>query len=161
MRRVVTARTPTSSAGSDVGRGFTLLELLVVLGLAALFMAVVPSRLDALVQAVRYRNAVQGALQALETTRIRSMASGQRAEMVVDAERRQLMVDAHSVLALPQDIAVEVRGVSDPSGGAARIYFDPDGSASGGVIRLSAGARSTRIAVDWLTGRIDVEAAAP
>lgn len=161
MRLVAKARMPTSSVGSDTDRGFTLLELLVALALGALLIAVVPSRLGALMDAVRYRNAVQDTLRALETARLQAIGTGQRTQVQIDVQQRQLLLDGQALLTWPDAMALQARGVADAGDDKPRIHFDPDGSASGGELVLQEGGRGNRIAVDWLTGRITVEPYTP
>lgn len=152
---------PTSSVGSDRRRGFTLLELLVALALGALLIAVVPSRLGALMDAVRYRNAVQDTLRTLETARMQAISTGRRTALEIDVDGRQLLLAGQSQLTLSDGITLQARGAASVDDGMPRIYFDPDGSASGGLLALIDGTRGNRIAVDWLTGRITVEPFTP
>ena len=60
--------------------------------------------------------------------------------------------------AFPADAGVRVTSAAQESGqaGVARIRYFPDGSSSGGNIVLSDDRRSTRVDVDWLTGKVTV-----
>jgi general secretion pathway protein H len=53
---------------------------------------------------------------------------------------------------LPATMAVSVQA---PPGG---IIFAPDGSASGGRVRLGNGASAIVVSIDWLTGRVATHA---
>jgi len=161
MHPVAKARMPTSSVGNNPRRGFTLLELLVTLALAALLLAVVPQRLGVLMEAVRYRNAVQDTLRVLEQARLQAIQRGRRAYLQIDVDERRLLLAGQAVLTLDERIDLQVRAVTHPAGGMPTFFFDVDGSASGGQLILSDSGRSSRIAIDWLTGRITVERLTP
>ena len=112
--------------------GFTLTELLVVMGLMALVLVVV---LNAKPKAAATR--VAGNTETL---------------FQVDVDKLQFGLP-RSMHALPKGMAVAIT-VADTEHAASLggIRFFPDGQSSGGEISLSLEGRSARIAVNWLTG---------
>lgn len=147
-----------SSVGSE-GRikGFTLIEVLVVLLILALSMAVV-------VPAVSKR--LGGSLD--ETARDVQVALRQaRSEAVLQQRSTALLFDvtakryrlerSRESQALPDTFRLTA-SVADIElkNGVAGIRFFPDGSSTGGFIRLAVGDSQRQINVDWLTGRVSV-----
>lgn len=122
-------------------RGFTLLEMLVVLLLLGLATALVAPRLSlggAALDADAHTLAA-----ALLHARDQAVRTGRPVEVRLD-------------MPLPGTAALRVVGDAELMGdGVARLRFLSDGSASGADIRLTGqhgGER--RVAVDWLTGRV-------
>ena len=161
MPRAVKARMPTSATGTDRHRGFTLIELVVVLALGAMVLLVLSPRLEALLDAVRYRSVVQDTLRTLERARMQAVVQGQRSVVAVDVAQRQFLMAGQPVLTLPEAVELDVTGVADLAQRQPSLFFEPDGSASGGRLTLSTGGRVSHIELDWLTGQITHSRAAP
>jgi general secretion pathway protein H len=85
------------------------------------------------------------------------MLDGAEASVHLDLESRQVSAswDART-LALPPNATIEVLSARDELVTAAKpsFRFFPDGSATGGTIRMRTPALARTIAVDWLTGRV-------
>ena len=124
-------------------RGFTLLELMVVLAIVALALGLVlqfgPSRASGL----SFDVAVHQVTGALRVAHARAIAHGRPTSVTFSASRFQLEGDAPIVLG--SDIALS----GDPI-----IHFLPDGGSSGGHVTLRTEHRQATIGVDWLTGRL-------
>ncbi len=147
-------------AGSSRERGFTLLELLVVLGLLALALAIVaPSlgraRLGVMVRSTAYELAAN--LRAS-----RAAARSTSIEHVLTIDLAQRLYWAEGVVGqrrLPHGVAVDVTVPQSEriTASAGRIRFFPDGSASGARLVLHDGRSTTSIVVDWLTGDVRLQ----
>jgi general secretion pathway protein H len=131
--------------------GFTLVELLVVMGIMGLVLVVV---INARPKAVATRIAVTARAIAatLQLARAQAMASNTETVFQVDTDRLQFGVP-RSMHSLPKGMAIamnvaETERVANIGG----IRFFPDGQSSGGEIALTLDGRSARIAVNWLTG---------
>lgn len=139
--------------------GFTLLELLVVLGILALGAAlVVPAmnraRLGVMVHSTAYELAAN-----LRTARAAAQAASAEHTLTLDLTRRQYW--AEGVVAprrLPQSIAVDLTVPESERVGATtgRIRFFPDGSSSGARLVLRDGRSTASVFVDWLDGDVRV-----
>jgi general secretion pathway protein H len=125
------------AASQRPARGFTLIEMMVVLGIAALVLAVAVPSLTGLIGARPFAEARERVVTDLRIARGRAIE--QRQTTFVSAAR--LADDSGVLLA-----------VSPPDG----IRFHPDGSSSGGRIVLTSGRREAAVTVDWLTGRVRV-----
>ncbi|WP_414979538.1 Tfp pilus assembly protein FimT/FimU [Congregibacter sp.] len=162
---VVMAKMPTSATGSNflsgIGfgtlrvRGFSLVELMVVLAIAAMLMvAAVPSSVR-FYEGMQRRQAVRDAVTMLSSARERALSSGRVQDVNVRPLTRRIWY-GKKTRTLPEGLSLTVHGAAElnrESIGVIRFY--PDGSASGGGIDIARDDGSgTRISVDWLVGRV-------
>jgi len=138
--------------------GFTLLEVIVVLVLAAAIYAVllgVPMRSSGADLKSAARTLASGLRQAQTT----AMATRHDASLTLDLDAREFRVAGDPrPRKLPDDIDLKLytaqTEVSSERVGAIRFY--PDGSSTGGRITVSSGERKYLVDVDWLTGRVSI-----
>lgn len=160
MAKMLTSATG-SSFRSDRGfrilraRGFSLVELMVVLAIAALIMvAAVPSSVR-FYEGMQRRQAVRDAVTMLSSARERALWSGRVQDVNVRPSTRRIWY-GKKTHTLPEGLRVTVHGAAElnrENVGVIRFY--PDGSASGGGIDIARDDGSgTRISVDWLVGRV-------
>ena len=152
------------SAGSDPGqpmksRGFTLLELMVVLGIVALLLAVTPPLLSGMLPGVEIRGAAREMVSALRYTRGRAIATRRDTLMVLDLEEKHYSVSGRGkTYTLPAKADLQLvtadSELMDDRRGAIRFF--PDGSSTGGRITLASGENRYQIDVDWFTGRVKI-----
>jgi general secretion pathway protein H len=131
--------------------GFTLVELLVVMGIMGLILATVLSAKPK-AAAMRVAIAARAVAATLQLARAQAMASNAETVVRIDTEKSQFGL-ARSMHALPRGMSVamtasETERIGDSGG----IRFYPDGQSSGGEIVLTFDGRASRIAVNWLTG---------
>ncbi|QDF95610.1 type II secretion system protein GspH [Azoarcus sp. DD4] len=141
-------------------RGFTLVELVVALAIAALALGAVAANHERLLQTMAYRSAVRGVLAGMHAARTEAMRSGRPVVFAVDLAGRSYGVDGRLGGRLPEAVGVRVivaeREVE--AAGKGGIRFQPDGGATGGsvdLLRPQGG--GVRLRVDWLFGRIEQE----
>jgi general secretion pathway protein H len=147
-------------ARRGVGLGFTIVELLVVLGIAALLMTAVPPLITAALPGVELKSAARRTLATLKLARETAIRAGVDTALVVDVEERRLELPGFRTISLPSRIEIRLdaaaREMIDDQRGAIRFF--PDGSSSGGVIVLARGgpegAFGYQVGVNWLTGRV-------
>ena len=131
--------------------GFTLAELLVVIGIIALVLA---GTLSAKPKAVATRVAVtaRSVTATLQLARAQAMSSNAETLFRIDVENGRFGL-LNSMHPLPRGmIAAVVVAETERAGDLGAIRFYPDGQSSGGEIALTLEGRSARIAVNWLTG---------
>ena len=117
-------------------RGFTLIEVLVVLVILGLSVALVLSRGPARSTALDLRSAAGQVAQALREARGEAIATNRPVPVMLDVARRSLTIGNRPAMMLTPSIQVSrERNAGDRSGAA--ITFAPDGSADGGRITLA------------------------
>ena len=88
----------------------------------------------------------------------RFVAAKRELALAIDGERRILIGDGGSAVALPSDVTVDLLGTTVPSRDRATIVrFHPDGASSGAVLVLSREKAGYEIRVNWYTGGVSVE----
>lgn len=155
MRAV--AREPCRAWRRDAG--FTLIEMLVALMLVALMATIAlplarggTARRDIEVSARLLANT----LRQLQSEAVRAGAA--RSLLLDVAERAYRRDDQTAWTRLPDGVGIDatVAAAEIVAPRTLRLAFHPDGSASGGTLVLSERHRRMTIAVDWLSGRIDM-----
>ncbi|NEX17239.1 MAG: type II secretion system protein GspH [Halochromatium sp.] len=138
-------------------RGFTLVELLVVLALGGLLLALTPPLITAALPGVELKAGARRAAGALRQTREIAIATGSEAVWLLDTESGRYQIEDQARFgAFPSGIDIELVAARDELrnerlGG---IRFFPDGSSSGGRVILKRGDGGYQVGVNWLTGRI-------
>jgi general secretion pathway protein H len=140
-------------------RGFTLLEIIVVLVLAGIIYAIL--------LAVPMRGASTADLKAsarvlasgLRQAQSMAMVTRQDAVLTMDLDSREFVLPGEKEpRKLPDNIDLKLytaqSEVSNERKGGIRFY--PDGSSTGGRITVSSGERKYLVDVDWLTGRVSI-----
>jgi general secretion pathway protein H len=139
-------------------RGFTLLELLVVMLILALVAAAAAPALTGSLAATQERAAAQDLATVLRQTRGAAIAGNRDLALAIDTEAHSYAVDGGRVRPLPDSVTISLFIAQTEQLGrtGGRIRFFPDGSSTGGEVTLAAASRRSVIRVDWLTGRVDV-----
>lgn len=152
-------RRPRLRAGS----GFSLVELLVALAILAMVAAAAVTALSAAVDRARFRSAAREIAAALRSARHSALAQRAESTFTLDVAQKTYLVNGGAARALgaPRDSVLTLTTASserrEQSAGAIRFFAD--GSSTGGSVTIALRDRRQRIAVDWLTGRVEVSAA--
>lgn len=139
--------------------GFTLIELVVVLGILALVLAVGLPLLPGAADRAALRVAAGEIAAGLRETRSLALARGQSAALTLDTARRVYRIGEDTTWhTLPSNVAAELftaagQQLTDVAG---NIRFFSDGGSTGGGIRLAQGNAEYEVRVDWLTGRVSL-----
>ena len=143
----------------DLNRGFTLVEIMVVLVIVALMMALVGSSISRNISGAQMRTAASKVAASLRYTRTQAILTKSEQVFLVDTEKLTYQAAEREAQELPEGMKVELNTArseltSETVGG---IRFYPDGGSTGGNVRLEANGRIYRVNVAWLTGEASVE----
>ena len=140
-------------------RGFTLLEMVIVLTLGVVIYALILSGPMGKASAADLKAAARSLAAGLRTAQTMAMATRHDALLTVDMESHQYMTSGDpQARKLPSNIdlklyTAQTEVTSDHTGS---IRFYPDGSSTGGRITVASGERKYFVDVDWLTGRVAI-----
>lgn len=134
--------------------GFTLLEMVVVVAILALAAAVTMPLLAQPSEALRLQAGVRDLLSALRATRAAAIAANAELAVMIDVDRRTFESPVVPRRSFASGIATQLTFAeplreTESRGG---IRFFPDGSATGGTVRLAINGHATQICLDWFTG---------
>ena len=136
-----------------VSRGFTLLELLVVLAVISLVAAVSLPYLR--FGGIDARTAAQDLSAELGLARARALATHHPANLVIDAGARRFGLEGALDHDIPRGLTLTWALPSGQvEGNRAAITFFPDGGSTGGRLVLSGRGKDAAIEIDWLAGSI-------
>ena len=141
--------------------GFTLIEMIAVLLVLAILAGFV---------GVRLRPGGNDALQATahelasrcRAARASAIRRGADQTVVIDLANRTVSAgNAGQPLQIPATITVltDTSAAEQRSQAIAGVRFHPNGSSTGGTIRLESGKKAYEVRINWFTGRVSVEAA--
>lgn len=167
-RRVPAAAAQRAVGGAVVrSAGFTLVELMVALAVAALMAGLaVPMAAKAYVT-MQYRDAVRGVASAATAARYQAVNTGEARDLLVAPDMRRYGVqiagtafEADVATLVPEALSLEVKVARQlvEERGVGVIRFYPDGSSTGGSVTIMReNGDGQRIRVDWLLGRVTHE----
>lgn len=142
----------TFSAGGFRRRGqvagFTLIETIVVLVVLGLALTIVAGFLPRHNATLELKAVSERVASTLRQARARAITYNRPVLVAVSADGQSLAEDGIT-RTIPAAVAMTMVG-------PAAIRFAPDGSASGGGIRVQVSGRARVIRVEWLTGRVSI-----
>ena len=147
------------NSGRATAAGFTLIELLAVLMLAGLLLAIAPPLISSAVPGVQLKGATRTLMSALRQTRGLAISEASPQRLLVDMQAREVRVPGRvQAISIPAQVDLQLtvpesQRIDDDQ---ATVSFYPDGSSSGGSIRLARAGILYRVDVDWLTGRVSL-----
>jgi len=140
-------------------RGFTLLELLVVLAIIGLVLALVPGFVLRGQPDFDVDIAARAMADGLRQARSQALVENREQLFALDVEEH-LFRTASMRAPVQMDRAIELTFQTARSEllseSIGQIRFFPDGSSTGGRIGLSLAGRQAEVTVDWLTGLVSV-----
>ncbi len=137
--------TSAVEAGSRVASmGFTLIEVIAVIAILGLALSVVASFAPRRHGGLDLVNAADGLVETLRSARAKAIARQTPVLFAPTTDGRGYAVDG-IVRALPAAIVLTAETA---------IRFAPDGSSSGGVLRLASDGSARVLRVDWLTSQV-------
>jgi general secretion pathway protein H len=141
-------------------RGFTLLELLVVLAIIGVVLAFVPGFILRGQPGLDVDVAARAIADALRQARSDAVLQNREQLFALDVEQRLFRVGGQRApVQIPRRVEITFQtarseAMSETIG---QIRFYPDGSATGGRIGLAIDGQQVEVVVDWLTGLVSVK----
>ena len=136
-------------------KGFTLVELIVVMAILAVVTALVAPSFSRTLASARLRSAASDVRTSLARGRALAVAAGKERTVAFDLSRGEFGVDNEAVRTLPGTIRLGavLPGEERQEEGNVRVRFFPDGGGDEAEISVTAEDGGTlRVTVDPLTG---------
>lgn len=143
----------------NASRGFTLLEILLVLFLMGLAYGLAVPMISSGAVTLELKGATRQLAAGLRKARGVAIAQRDEATLTVDVEQRQFMLSGDSkTYPVSKKVELELFTAQSEQIGEkiGNIRFFPDGTSTGGRITLTAQGSSFTVDVDWLTGKVVV-----
>jgi len=143
--------TPGHRSGTVRGtacRGFTLLEMIVVLVILGLALSITAGFIPRRNTGLELTVASENLAGTLRLARSRAIAENGPVIVAVAPDTHRVVVNGVARIVAPA-IVLSMTGPGT-------IRFAPDGSASGGGIRLQGAGSARLVRVDWFTGRVSI-----
>ncbi len=125
-------------------KGFTLVELLIVLILVGLLSSMVAVSVSSGLFKSRERRFVEDFVAQMKNARSCAIGSGRAVNFIIDGNERKFGIKDRQMLEIPKTIEISADAIVELKDGLFAVTFYPDGSSSGGKIDLS-----------WDSGRKD------
>jgi general secretion pathway protein H len=141
-----------------IARGFSLLEIIVVVGLISLLMTFAAYAINKQLPGQQLRSSAKQLAAELRFTKSQAMVTGEPQSFQINVKTREWKGPKNHSGVLPKSlevIATTARS-EQPELDAAAIKFFPDGAATGGRIVLQHKTAKWQVDVKWLTGEVTV-----
>ncbi len=153
--------TATRTGGNAIarGKGFSLMEILIVLVIAVIVMAVVAPRFSSRTSSARFAGISKEIASGLRFARMKAVTDQKPSEFIVNLEQHHYQISGiEKTYSIPEDLEISVYTAASQVVGEEQgsIVFFPDGSSSGGRIDLSGNGRKRAIDVNGLTGLVEI-----
>ncbi|HWH78558.1 MAG TPA: prepilin-type N-terminal cleavage/methylation domain-containing protein [Candidatus Binatus sp.] len=146
------------TVGNDK-RGFTLIELVLVLLLIGVSLAIVLPNIDKGLQDRAVRGSALGLAAVARDLRSRALFDGVAQQLIVNLPQNSYLVGRTREVRLPSDVKfVSVDGGETVDRDNRKFYFFPNGSSLGGEIVLADADKAITylIRMEALTGKVEV-----
>lgn len=137
--------------------GFTLLELMIAISIAGLFMALIAMHGRPRSAGLEENGTASELAGGLREARARAIVQNRPVALTLDIVNHQWKIDNQPFHKVPPQFRMDVLTVQgEARGNLAAILFEPDGSSTGGQVAFDDGLRKFAVNVDWLTGMVRI-----
>lgn len=139
--------------------GFTLLELIIVLGIMVLGFGAVAVNMSAGNDSMALKAAARDLASGLRYVRSQAMISHSQAALDFNLNNNSYsLTGQNKIYHISENIDVTISTAKeDLYNGTAQLRFFPDGSSIGGRVTLEKNKLSQEININWLTGHVIIE----
>ncbi len=147
---------PTGANAARQARGFTLVEIVVVIALIGLIFAVISVSIGAGLDGAKVRAASRDLAAALRYTRTQAIVKRESQALILDVDARSYTAPGKPAVQLPKQMSMKMLTAASEQvdKGIGRIRFFADGSSTGGHIDLLREKAVWGIDIAWLTGEV-------
>lgn len=141
-------------------KGFTLLELMVVLFVIVLGFSIIGVNISSGTSSAGHQAAARDLVSALRYARGQALIAREETTVALDLNENTYTVGKRDKeYSIPETIDLTVVTAQEEltGKGKANIRFYPDGSSTGGRIKLERGGANWQIDINWLTGQVELE----
>lgn len=144
---------------SKTSRGFSLIEVLLVLVLIATMAGIAVSFMSGSLEKARIQAVSKDLLSALKYTRGQAVIKHEQSVITFNVEEKTYQAPKKKAVKIPDEIDINLYTASSDivDDKVGRIRFFSDGSSTGGWVKLTYGKKIWKINVNWLTGEIRME----
>ncbi len=137
-------------------RGFSLLEMLLVLALVAAASLLAMAAFGGGMRGAQLHSGAKELAAQLRFARAVAISSGEPQDVTIDPQARRWSGAKGRSGALPAGATVVFTGAREvqPAAGQGAVRFFPDGAATGGRVRLTMDGAGWDVDVGWLTGDV-------
>ncbi len=142
-----------------VQRGFSLLEIILVISLAAVMFTLVPKMFGSGVSGSELKANVRTVAAAMKMARDQAINTRRESFVSINVDSREFTTTLDErVHKLNDQITLKLFTAETDliAAQSASFRFYPDGSSNGGRVTVVANEREFFIDIDWLTGRVTV-----
>lgn len=148
-----------SRAGKRFGdAGFTLFELLIVLTIIGAMVALAVPIYSRAMPGMALKAEARTVATILREARGLAIAGNREIAVAIDLDRRTIDIAGGRTETVDGDIGLSLYTAAEESIGAGigRIRFYPDGTSTGGRVRLLGHERRIDVVIDWISGNVSV-----
>ena len=140
----------------DRQAGFTLIEMLTVLTIIALALTVSLPYARRSSQAQNLPGIAHKIAAVLRLAHSKAIAAGQPVDVTFDRELRRFFTpDLQKPVQVPAEVSLKfLTAKQQITQSEAFVRFFPDGTSTGGHVKLKNGTQNAAISINWLTGGI-------
>ena len=133
--------------------GFTLIELVVAITIAGLFITLIAIHGRPRSAGLEENGTASELASGLREARAQAIVQNRPVSLMLDIVNHQWKIDNQPFHKVPPQFHMAVLTVQgEARGNLAAIVFEPDGSSTGGQVAFDDGLRKFSVNVDWLTG---------
>jgi len=165
--KTLTSKTKTKHAVPALAaarpRGFTLVELLVVLAISSLLVGLAPVAYNQARESSQYRTTLRTMMADMRQARQQAIAHHLPTTYQLNLPNRQSGILGRPMQSWPDTMQMRATvGQNQVQQGTASIVFLPGGGATGGSIDIiRRNGSGTRLRVDWFSGQVTQERLLP